>query len=537
MIKYISKKEITNLLSKINIVNIIGSFISLTKKNNGFFSICPFHEEKTPSFFINENKQKFYCFGCHKSGNIITFLMDYKKISFIESINVLTNKTNIKITDDKQNLNYNIYKLMDKVALIYQNNLHNKNTDVYKFLKNRNLKKDILNKFQIGFAENSWNFILKTFGISKNIKNDLITIGLLIKKNKYIYDRFRNRIIFPIRNVYGKTLGFGGRILNNQDQPKYINSPESIIFSKRQELYGLYESRLNNIKENYVIIVEGYLDVITLHNNNVTNVVGILGTSFTKDHFKKLKKTYDKLIFCFDGDTAGKRASIRTAYICLSYMDFKTFIGFTLLPEKTDPDSYINTYGKEKFLYLINKSIYILDYIYKNINVDLKLNTIHNKLFLANNIQILIKKITNPLIKKTISNHFIKKMQKDDIIKKDNLTNSFNLLKKHKKSLSLGMQACALLLKKRNLFHIIDLEKLMSNKNIKFKSDLNTFLELVILLRKNINVNFKHLHKRMLGDINIINSNFFLMLNDIPENILLDEFIILLNKIYKIKNN
>ena len=288
MTKRISRVYLNSLLLKVNIVNIIGSKLTLEKKSYGFLSICPFHNEKTPSFFVNENKQKYYCFGCHSSGDVIQFLMSYKNISFFETVNILSKMANIEFKELSVNLT--TYNLIESVSQAYSKNLndmYNSKNYISSYLRQRDIDFNLIKKFKLGFARNLWSFVLKNFGASSDSREKLISIGLLICKNKRVYDRFRDRLIFPIRDLRGNVLGFGARSLDNNIKPKYINSSESYIFSKRKELYGLYESRvLNKNQYDYVIVVEGYTDAIMLHKYGITSVVATLGTALQKSILK-----------------------------------------------------------------------------------------------------------------------------------------------------------------------------------------------------------------------------------------------------------
>jgi len=531
MIKFISKKELNNLLSKINIINILNLFINLKKQTNGYVANCPFHKEKTPSFFVSEKKQKYYCFGCHKSGNIISFLINYKNINFIDAINFLLKNTKYKYKKSlyvKQN-NYNLINL---IAELYNKNLFkniNKNNKLLYFLNTRKISIDIIKKFKIGFVDNEWTFLSKNKYFNYYLKKELETLGLIIKKQNIIYDRFRYRIIFPIRNINGDTIGFGARTLDNTVKPKYINSPESKLFSKRKEFYGLYEVKTYTTKKSSIIIVEGYLDVISLHKNGISNAVAILGTAFSNDHLKILKSSYNKIIFCFDGDKAGQRAALRTVYKCLSYVDINVFIGFVILPKNYDPDSYITEHGTEKFLCKVKKATYILDYLYNILSLNLKIDTLNEKIHLSNKLYEIINKIKNPLSKKFILEHFVNNLIKNKIkfIEKKNIYKN--------KIISLGTRCCFLILKKRNYVNIVNINKLIFNKNIKFNSDIHTFLELIIILKKNINIKFYYLKKKMLGKLrNNKNIESLITLN---KNMFIDEFNILLEQMYNYKKD
>lgn len=526
---HFSKYKINLILSKTNILEIISMFVSLKKNNLNFFGLCPFHNEKTPSFFVSELKQIYYCFGCKKFGNVINFLMEYKKINFISALIFLIKRKNIDINfnfinQKKYNTNLLDIKCLKKLGMTYHLNLmklKDNNLFLKNFLKERCLDDEILKKFQIGYVDDCWDFITNKVRNNECITNCLIKLGVLIKndeKNK-IYDRFRKRIIFPIRNFYGDIVGFGGRLLSDE-KPKYINSPESKIFSKKNELYGIYESSLNE-KYLSVLIVEGYIDVLTLHKNGITNVVGILGSSFTIEHYKMLSKEYKKIIFCFDGDDAGFKAALRTAYYFILYSE-KTFIGFVFFPKGEDPDSYIKRFGKDNFLKLIENPVYIFDYIFENLLKKINSNDLYGKICLLNEIKNLVKNIKDEDLKDFIFNYFKKKIYNQDLDDKK----SKNL------DLSLGMRSIFFLLENRSLINIIDINNIILNKNIDINSDLFSFLELSILLKKNIKVSSNELKIKMNKNFYLIEKKmkkFFYLTN---KRCSMDEFLVLLNRIY-----
>ncbi len=372
------------------------------------------------------------------------------------------------------------------------------------------------------------------------MKKKLISLGLLVNKNKKNYDRFRNRIIFPIRNVNGFFIGFGGRSLNNETKiAKYINSPESLIFSKRKHLYGLYESRLCKKNNNdTIIVVEGYTDVIMLHQYNITNVVAILGTSFTREHFFLLKSMYKNIIFCYDGDKSGKNASLRTAYSCLCYLKSNVSIKFLTLPDDYDPDLYLRVCGKEKFSLLIKESIFIIDYIYKNFKKNLNMNSFYDKTWLYNNVTSFLKKIPDEFLRKMIFNDFCKKfnISSNSIFTKNSLYQVQNRsFKKKIKILPLGLKGCLFLLKKKSLIKNVNLDDFLLNKNIKFKSDINMFIEFVFLLRRNKNLSLSELNLRMLREIKIHN-DFNVILDSMLTDVLEDEFKLLVSKMLQVSS-
>jgi DNA primase len=502
---------------------VIKSFLSLEKKGNGFFSICPFHTEKTPSFFLNIEKNIFYCFGCHVGGNSIKFIMLYKNFSYYESIKYL-NKTFLNNSIILKNSENSELNLPNYIAKIYYQNLKNKikyNNILSSFIKSRKLNLKIIDKFQLGFSPNKWDFIKKKFIFSKNKINDLVNIGVLVSNNNRIYDRFISRLIFPIKDINGNVLGYGGRIYKSSKYSKYLNSPESHIFSKKNILYGLYELKVNLKKR--IIIVEGYIDVIMLHQFGIENVVSTLGTALSKNHLLKLKSICDEIIFCYDSDLAGQKSAFRAACLCLQFLGFFSSIKFAFLPKGYDPDSFIKNHGKKKFLFLIEKSLFIIDFIFSKINYKNKTKFIYNKIYILNKIDFVTRNINRYDIRHTLKNYFFLA-----------LNNKFTDLvsKKYEiSSLSLAIRACLIIIKNPNLIKKIDIYKFFHNNKIKFNSDINIFLDLFFILKKNSTLNFIQLNKRLIKKIILKDKHFILFINKFSKIDLEKEFLLTLNKI------
>lgn len=404
MKKYIPKNIINEIIEQTNIIEIISSHIKIIKKGKYYQALCPFHNEKIPSFTINEKKQFYYCFGCNANGNIIDFLINFEKINFIEAIEYLAQKNNINIFKKKKNIN--IYKkrqylfnLINKISNKYHLDIKNsKNKLGIKYLKKRKIKKKMINIFNIGFS--LINFKKKHINIKKkNIKKKIINLGILIKKNNgKVYDLLYKKITFPIRNKQGQTIGFGARAINNT-LPKYLNSAETKIFNKKKQLYGLYESIKINPNPKYIIVVEGYLDVITLFQYNITCAVAILGTNLSKEHIKKLFQYTNKIIYCYDGDKAGKRASWNTVKKILPYLYDKYTIKFIFLPKNQDPDTIIRKEGRKEFKKRIKNAIDFSSFIFKKLLKKNKLNNIETRKKFCSIIIPYINKIPGKIIR------------------------------------------------------------------------------------------------------------------------------------------
>ncbi len=325
------------------ISDVIKEKISLQRKGDNLIGKCPFHKENTGSFTVNDAKQFYHCFGCGEHGDVFEFLMKIEGLTFTQALSNLANKAGVKINTTTHNHHYKQYDILLIAARWFYSNL-TKNYTAKEYLSSRNINNNSIKTFQLGFSPPSG---AKDYLLSQNITTDqMLVAGLINKKyNEYFY----NRIIFPIHSLNGKIIAFGGRILNNL-QPKYINSPESELFKKSETLYGIHLARLE--KTDSIIVVEGYLDVITLHQNDIKNVVAPLGTSITSAHLTQLTSLYKDVIICFDGDVAGRNSILKIIKLALN-TDYQHQIYFTLLPTNKDPHDIINQNGRDFFINLL----------------------------------------------------------------------------------------------------------------------------------------------------------------------------------------
>ncbi|EKD75261.1 MAG: hypothetical protein ACD_44C00190G0002 [uncultured bacterium] len=353
MTNTIPREFIDLLLSRIELVDLIDHRVPLRKKSsNNYFACCPFHTEKSASFSVSQKKQFYYCFGCGAHGNAIDFLMKYDRLSFPEAIEALAKEAQLEIPRssyvETKPIPADSYELLQKITQFYQQQLKI-SPPAIAYLKERGLSGEIAKQFAIGFAPPGWDHILQTFGKTPDDKQKLSELGMLIKKEEGgHYDRFRERIMFPIHDRRGRIVGFGGRIID-KGEPKYLNSPETPIFQKGRELYGLYEAQQTHQELSRVLIVEGYMDVIALFQHGITYAVATLGTATTSHHIQRLARYTSHLIFCFDGDTAGRTAAWRALLVILPLMQDGLQIHFMFLPDNEDPDSLIRKIGKENF--------------------------------------------------------------------------------------------------------------------------------------------------------------------------------------------
>jgi len=344
------------IFDNVNIVDVVSDYVGLKRTGKNYKGLCPFHSEKTPSFIVSEDKQLFHCFGCGAAGNSIQFIMRIENFDFLDAVEFIADKYNIDLSQykksKKSNINVNrdersrFLEIMRDAALFYYNNL--KSNEISKnYLLNRGITENTMKKFGVGYALPGWDNLLK--GMKNVNPEELEKVGLVIKRNDKTgyYDRFRERIIFPIIDVRGKVIGFGGRVLDDS-LPKYLNSPETALFDKSKTLFGLNIAK-NHIEENNktIIVTEGYMDVISLHNVGVRNAVATLGTALTAEHGRILERYADVIIICYDSDDAGIKATSRSIQVL---KNLKSKIKILQLGEKLDPDEYIKKYGKEKFL-------------------------------------------------------------------------------------------------------------------------------------------------------------------------------------------
>ena len=360
-----------------DIVEVISSYIQLKKKGQNYWAKCPFHDEKTASFSVSPKKQIFHCFGCGVGGNVINFVMNYEKITFIEAVKELAERVNVKIdefsvSEKDTSDTTRLYTLNEFAANLYHNTLFSSKGKIpLEYLEKRGLSKQAMEKFKVGYAPNEWNFFNNKYDKKKFGLDVVKTSGLLAESKEKIYDRFRNRIIFPIYNLKDKPIAFGGRTLKkNEKIGKYINTPETPIYHKSYVLYGLNITKDIIRKSKEVLIVEGYMDFLQLFQNGFTNCVACSGTAFTTHHGKIILRYAETAILIYDGDDAGQKATMRAGYILTSQ---KVNCKILVLNKEDDPDSFLQEHGAEKFQKKIDKSISFISFLKKHYKFN-KLN-------------------------------------------------------------------------------------------------------------------------------------------------------------------
>ncbi len=376
---------IDDLLTRVDIVDVVDTRVPLKKAGKNLQACCPFHNEKTPSFTVSPEKQFYHCFGCGAHGTAIGFLMEYDQMSFPESIHELADLVGMTVPTTSfattQPSKQNLYDLMDKVSQYYVHQLQNhpQKARFENYLHQRGLSTKIIEHFNIGMAPDGWDNVLKTFGANDQVRKQLDEIGLLSSNDKgRQYDRFRNRIMFPIRDRRGRVVGFGGRVLDDST-PKYLNSPETPLFHKGNELYGLFQARKANRKLERIIIVEGYMDVIVLAEHSITNAVATLGTATTPDHLRQLLRSAPELVFCFDGDRAGREAAWRAAENAMPLLGGNHQLKFMFLPDGEDPDSVVRQQGSELFNSLVGQAQNYSDFFLATLEAQVDISSMDGR--------------------------------------------------------------------------------------------------------------------------------------------------------------
>ena len=362
---------IDELLQRSAIVSVISTYVKLKAYGNNYKANCPFHHEKTPSFSVNPSKQFYHCFGCGASGNVITFLMQYKQLDFREAVAYLAQECGMPLPtltqeDPEQKERFEAaYALCETVTKRYEK-AYSQHSVAQEYMAKRGIKPAVLSQFQIGYSTDSWDAIVNALPTQQAL---LVELGIITKGKQRYYDRFRNRIMFPILNEKGAYIGFGARAITDE-MPKYLNSSDAFIFKKGFELYGLYQALQSKRRLEHIIVVEGYMDVIGLHNHQVKNVVASLGTAITKQQIQKILRHCDKITFCFDGDKAGEKAAWKALLTAMPLMHKGAFVKFVFLPEGEDPDSFIQQHGKAAFAQYFSRAQDLPDYFFTQMQAE-----------------------------------------------------------------------------------------------------------------------------------------------------------------------
>jgi DNA primase len=378
----IPKQFIDELLTRSDIIDVIDARVPLRKAGKDYKACCPFHEEKTPSFTVSADKQFYHCFGCGAHGSAIGFLMDYEHMSFVEAVEELAARAGLTVPKEagaafekEKDAGADLIELMREAARFYRQQLreHPQAGRAVDYLKRRGITGEIARDFDLGFAPDGWDNLLRALGKDDASREALARAGLVVKKDGGgYYDRFRDRVMFPIEDHRGRIVAFGGRVID-KGEPKYLNSPETPLFHKGRELYGLFHARDAIKRENRVMVVEGYMDVVALAQFGVDFAVATLGTATTRDHLERLFRHAPEIVFCFDGDRAGREAAWRALDNALPVLREGRQISFLFLPEGEDPDTLVRKEGRDAFLARLKKALPLPDYLFDTLSrqVDL----------------------------------------------------------------------------------------------------------------------------------------------------------------------
>lgn len=386
----IPEKFIDELLTRVDIVDVVDARVPLRKAGKDYKACCPFHEEKTPSFTVSQDKQFYHCFGCGENGSAITFLMKYEHLSFPEAVEDLAARAGLSVPramgdtyspsipkDDLAILS----SLLQQADHYYRRQLrtHEAAQEAVDYLKGRGLSGAIAADFGLGFAPDGWDNLVRALGTDAATQQAMVAAGLAVKKDTGgYYDRFRHRIMFPIHDYRGRLIGFGGRVLG-KGEPKYLNSPETPLFHKGRELYGLYRARDALHRENRVLVVEGYMDVVALAQFGIDYAVATLGTATTRDHLERLFRFTPEVVFCFDGDRAGREAAWRALENALPVLHHGRQVSFLFLPEGEDPDTLVRKEGPEAFTVRATSGMSLPDYLFQSLTEQVDLSRLDGR--------------------------------------------------------------------------------------------------------------------------------------------------------------
>ena len=478
----IPKQFIDDLINKADIVDVVDSRVALKKRGKEHIACCPFHNEKSPSFTVNQSKQFYHCFGCGAHGTALSFIMEYERLDFVDAVETLAAEYHMDVPreqgnyEQKQEDKSPIYNVLENAANSYASELKTSQRAI-EYLKNRGLSGEVAKTFQMGYAPDSWDFILAQHGTSSESKSACLKAGLSIEKNpQKHYDRFRDRIMFPIRDRRGRVIGFGGRILD-KGEPKYLNSPETPVFHKGEELYGLYEARQAVKDLQRIIIVEGYMDVVALAQHGIPYAVATLGTATSREQISKLFRIVPELIFCYDGDAAGKKAAWRALENSLPVLRDGVQARFLFLPDGEDPDTLIRQEGQNAFEQQLDHAMPLSDFMLNHLAEPLDLSSPDGKARLSEQAKPLISKISEGVFKdllfvqlekmiglssSTLQHHLPGEHAEQSMLTQ----HSSPALKKHQVSMTPTRLAIALLLQHPGIAKQCEIPELLRNSNM-----------------------------------------------------------------------
>ncbi|RWX54012.1 DNA primase [Photobacterium chitinilyticum] len=411
----IPRTFIDDLIARHDIVDIVDARVKLKKQGKNFGACCPFHNEKTPSFSVSQEKQFYHCFGCGAHGNVLDFVMEFDRLEFVEAIEELSSQLGLEIPREqgsgggssapRSKEKLGLYEMMGQISQFYQSQLRTKEGQVaVDYLKDRGLSGEVVQKFGIGFVPDQWDMVRTRFGRDAESQKSLVTAGMLIENdNGRRYDRFRGRVMFPIHDRRGRVIGFGGRVLGD-GTPKYLNSPETPIFHKGRELYGLYEVLQAYREPEKLLVVEGYMDVVALAQFGVDYAVASLGTATTGDHIQTMFRQTGTIVCCYDGDRAGRDAAWRAMEQALPYLTDGRQLKFMFLPDGEDPDTYIRQFGKEGFEHKINEAMSLSEFMFNSLVAQVDMSSKEGKAKLKTLAKPLLEKVAGETLREYLLN-------------------------------------------------------------------------------------------------------------------------------------
>ena len=383
MVGRIPQSFIDELVSRIDIVDVIGERVPLKKAGREFKACCPFHDEKTPSFTVSPSKQFYHCFGCGAHGTVLGFLIDYGHMEFPEAVEELASRIGLdvpreaEVNADTVPSTAPLRDLLERADEHFRRQLrsHPEAARAIAYLKGRGVSGEVARDFHIGFAPPGWDLLISSLGGSEADNTLLVEAGLAIRgDNRRLYDRFRDRVMFPIRDGRGRVVGFGGRVIDADQNPKYLNSPETPVFHKGRELYGLWQAKRAHRQLTHLLVVEGYMDVVALAQHGLSNAVATLGTAATSDHVERLFRSTSEVFFCFDGDDAGRRAAWRALETVLPVLQDGRTARFLFLPQGEDPDSLVRREGRQGFEQRLRTADSALEYLFSHLQMQVDMS-------------------------------------------------------------------------------------------------------------------------------------------------------------------
>ncbi len=397
---------INDLLARVDIVDVIDARLTLKKAGKDYQALCPFHNEKTPSFTVSPDKQFYHCFGCGENGTVLTFLMEHDRMEFVEAVEALAQIAGVEVPREQGARplkdNADLYDLLALAERHFRKTLRTA-PEAVEYLKGRGLTGLVARTFGIGYAADEWHGLAA--GMPDAKEHDLLEAGLLTRGDEgQCYDRFRGRIMFPIRDTRGRVIGFGGRVIGDGSGPKYLNSPETPVFHKGRELYGLYEARKALRRIDRLLVVEGYMDVVALAQSEIANAVASLGTAATNDHFQKLYRYTAEVVCCFDGDAAGRQAAWRALENALPVLSDGRRLKFMFLPEGEDPDSLVRARGRDAFLTLSDQAVPAIEYLFDQLTAGLDIQNLDDQAKLASLAMPHIERVPEGILKQLMLN-------------------------------------------------------------------------------------------------------------------------------------